>query len=73
MTKFYFKFKKPYFWPFLAHFPNFGGKKVFHKIELLCTTSLGFLVLWQNSEKFNDPISRKHPDVRRQRWTDPIS
>ena len=29
MTKFFFKFKKPYFWPFLAHFPNFEGKKSF--------------------------------------------
>ena len=26
MTNFFFKFKKPYFWPFLAHFPNFWGK-----------------------------------------------
>ena len=26
MTKFFFKFKKPYFWPFLVHFPNFWGK-----------------------------------------------
>ena len=29
MTKFFFKFKKPYFWSFLAHFPNFRGKKSF--------------------------------------------
>ena len=29
MTKFFFKFKKPYFLPFLAHFPSFWGKKVF--------------------------------------------
>ena len=29
MTKFFFKFKKSYFWPFLAHLPNFWGKKSF--------------------------------------------
>ena len=29
MTKFFFKFKKTYFWSFLAHFPNFWGKKSF--------------------------------------------
>ena len=29
MTKFFFKFKKSYFWPFLAHFPNFWGTKSF--------------------------------------------
>ena len=28
---------------------------------------------WQNPEKSNDPIPRKHPDVRKQGWTDPIS
>ena len=30
MTKFFFKFKKPYFWQFLVHFPNFLGKKSFY-------------------------------------------
>ena len=29
MTNFFFKLKKPYFWRFLACFPNFGGKKSF--------------------------------------------
>ena len=29
MTKFFFKFKKPYFWPLLAYFPNILGKKGF--------------------------------------------
>ena len=29
MTKFFFKSKKPYFWPFLAHFPDFLRKKGF--------------------------------------------
>ena len=29
MIKFFFKFKKPYFCPFLAHFHNFWGKKRF--------------------------------------------
>ena len=29
MTKSFFKFKKSYFWPFLARFPNFFGKKGF--------------------------------------------
>ena len=32
MTKFFFKFKKPYFWPFLANFPILGAKKFFHEI-----------------------------------------
>ena len=44
-------------------FPRiFGHKKFFHEIELLCTTSLGFLAPCQNSEKSNDPTSKKHPD-----------
>ena len=30
------------------------------------------MVPCHNSEKFNDPISRKHPDVRRKRWIDPF-
>ena len=29
MTKFFFKLKKSYFWPFLAHFPYFWAKKSF--------------------------------------------
>ena len=27
MTKLFFKFKKPYFWSFLIHFPNFWSKQ----------------------------------------------
>ena len=26
MTKVFFKFKKPYFWPIFSHFPNFWGQ-----------------------------------------------
>ena len=29
MTKFSKKLKKPVYGPFWAHFPNFGGKKIF--------------------------------------------
>ena len=29
MTKFFFKFKTPNFWSFLAHSPIFGGKNSF--------------------------------------------
>ena len=29
MTKFFNIFKKTVFDPFLVHFPNFGGKKIF--------------------------------------------
>ena len=59
MTKFFFKFKKPYFWSFLAHFPNFGGKKSF-STKSSCYAQR--LAPCQNSEKPNDPIPRKHPD-----------
>ena len=62
MTKFFKKFKKCYFWTFLAHFPNFLGKNFFfHEIELLCATPYSFLAPRQNLEKSNYPISRKHP------------
>ena len=51
--------KNPTFGPF----PQFWGQnRFFHKIELSCTTSSGFLALCQTSEKSNDPIPRKHPD-----------
>ena len=55
MNKFFSKFNKIYFWQFL------GQKSFFYEIELLCTTSEGFLAPCQNSEKSNDPISRKQP------------
>ena len=59
MTKFFFKFKKPFFGPF----PQLlGQKKFFKKIGLPCTTLQGFLALWQNPEKSNDQIPRKHSD-----------
>ena len=29
MTAFSNKFTKPYFWPILGHFPNFGDKRFF--------------------------------------------
>ena len=58
MTKFFFKFKKPIFGPF----PQFWGKKkFFKKIGLSHTTSLQLLAPWENPEKSNDPIPRKHP------------
>ena len=70
MAKFLFKFKKPIFGPF----PQFWEQnKIFKKIGLSCTTSQWLLAPWQNPEKSNDPIPRKHPDVRKQGWTDPIS
>ena len=48
-----------HFWPI---FPIIWAKTFFHEIELLCKTSQGFLAPCQNSEKSNDPISRKHPN-----------
>ena len=59
MTKFFFKFKKP----FLGPFPRFlVQKKFFKKIRLSGTTSQWLLAPWQNSEKSDNPIPRKHPD-----------
>ena len=62
MTKFFFQLKNPYFWPFLAHFPNFWGKTSF-STKSSCYAQLlkCFLAPCVTSEKFNDPISRKHP------------
>ena len=61
MTKFFNKFKKPYFcpafwpiFPILGHFVFF-----FQKIRLSRVTSDGFLNPCQNLEKTNDPIPRK--------------
>ena len=54
---------------FLAHFPNFWGKKFFlENPALSCTT--GFLVSCQNLEKTNDTIPRKRPDRRKDGWKD---
>ena len=64
MTKFFFKFKKPYFLTIFGPFPQFWGqKKFFHEIELLYTTSEGFLAPCQISEKPNDPVMQDG-----QRW-----
>ena len=54
MTKFFNKFKKPVFFPFLVHYSNFWGQKF-----SLCTTSYRFLATCQNLEKANDTIPRK--------------
>ena len=48
----------------MAHFPNFWGNESFYtKNRLSCTTSKGFLEPCQNSEKSNDPVPRKHPEM----------
>ena len=62
MTKFFFKFKKPYFW----HISQLlGAKKFFQETRLSCTTSNGFLVPCPNSEKSNlrNLISRNLRDI----------
>ena len=75
MTKFFFKFKKPYFWSFLAHFPNFWGKKSFPtKSSCYAQHHNGF---WHNAKINRNLIiqlqENTQTDVRRQGWTDPIS
>ena len=60
MTKLFFKFKKPYFWPI------FGAKSFFQK-PWLSRTSRGFLRSRQNSLKSYDPRRRKHPDKRQRK------
>ena len=62
MTKFFFKFKKSYFWPFLVNFPNFGGKKLISQNRVFMHNFKGFLASCQNLEKSNDPVPRRHPD-----------
>ena len=57
MTKFFFKFKKPYFSTTFDPFPQFWGKKNFLKNWAV----VHILALCQNSEKSHDPIPRKHP------------
>ena len=75
MTKFFFIFKKPYFWPFLAHFPNSWGKKGF-SMKSSCYAQLlkGF---WHYAKIQRNLMiqfqENTQTDVRRQRWTDPIS
>ena len=59
MTKFFFKSKLPIFNPF----PNFFWQIFFFpKIKLSWKTSYGFLAPFQNSEKSNNQIPRKHPN-----------
>ena len=63
MTKFFNKFKKHVFSPFLLHYPNFWGQKVFlENPGQSSTTSYGFAAPCQNLEKTNDAIPRKYPD-----------
>ena len=75
MTKHFFKFKKPEFWLLLVHFPNFGGKKGF-SMKSSCYAQLlkGF---WYHTKILRNLIiqfqENTQTDVRRQRWTDPIS
>ena len=56
MTKYFFKFKKPIFGPFLQFW---GQKKFFKEIGLSCPTSYGFLAFWQNQEKSNSNSNSK--------------
>ena len=60
--------------PFLVHFPNFGGKKMFLENPALSrTTSHGFLASCQNLEKTNDTIPRKSLEKQMEGRADPIS
>ena len=71
MFKFLFKLKKPLF---LTHFHNFGSKKCFsEKYGCHQKTPNEFPTPCQNSEKSNDPASRKQQDRRQDRRTDLIS
>ena len=68
MTKYFNKFKKPVFGPFLVHFTNFGDKKSFLENPALShTTSYQFLAPYQNLEKTNNIILRERPDRRTDR------
>ena len=51
---------------FLAHFPNFLGKKGFSKKS----GSVRHIAPCQNSEKSNDPALKNHPDRRQDGTTD---
>ena len=57
------------FGPFLVHFPNFGENFFFHKIQLSCTTSYGFLAPCQKLEKTNDTILRERLGRQKDRRT----
>ena len=62
MTIFFFKFKKPYFWPIFGPFPKFLQQKILTKNQAIIHNFVRVLAPSQNSEKSNDPIPRKHPD-----------
>ena len=66
MTRFFNKFKKPFFDPFLVHFPNFEGKKNFsRKYGSFMHNFIWVSSKSQNLEKTNDTIPRKRPDRRK--------
>ena len=71
MTRFFKKFKKPFFDPFLVHFPNFEGKKIFsRKYGSVMHNFIWVSSISQNLEKTNDTIPRKRPDRRKNERTD---
>ena len=71
MTRFFKKFKKPFFDPFLVHFPNFEGKKIFsRKYGSVMHNFIWVSSISQNLEKTNDTIPRKRPDRRKSRKTE---
>ena len=64
MTKFFYKFKKNVFGPFLGqHFPP-------ENPALSCATLYGFPAPCQNLGKTNDTIPRKGPDGQKDRRTE---
>ena len=79
MTKLLNQLKKPCFGPFLVHFPNFSGKKVFlENLALSRPTSNEFLAPCQNSEKIMMQFQENtrtdgSKDVRTEGWKDSIS
>ena len=73
-AKFFIKFKKPYFGPFLAHFLNFWSKKSFStKLSCYAQLLMGF---WYRAKIQRNLMMQfqenNQTDVRRQRWTDPF-
>ena len=74
MTKFFFKLKKSYFWPFLVHFPNIWGKKSF-STKSSCYAQL-LKDFWQHAKIQRNLMiqfqENTQTDVRRHGWTDPI-
>ena len=67
MTKFSFKFKKPYFWSIS---PIFEAKKVLPKSWAAMPNFIRFLETCQNSEKSNSKKDGRQTDGRREGWTD---